>query len=202
MQLGLYHNRLIPLRIRYHPGVVLQVLDADVGREPGANTELTSASDAHWGTTGVLEGASSRHNNKVEALPTQLTDPASQDQSTHGPGQYTPQRSQHESTTGPGTGSEIGTGVAASLMASIGPASTRSDSGTSVEPRSSYSTKTLLASAFREAQLAVQMDGACNTTRAIESYSKAIALLSRVIDDMTIEEERERLTMIVRWMGD
>ncbi|KAG0369403.1 hypothetical protein BGZ54_010061 [Gamsiella multidivaricata] len=50
--------------------------------------------------------------------------------------------------------------------------------------------------ALLEAQSAVQMDNEGNISGAIESYSKAVALLSKVVNATTVPEERERLKII------
>ncbi|KAI8358172.1 hypothetical protein B0O80DRAFT_275447 [Mortierella sp. GBAus27b] len=106
-------------------------------------------------------------------------------QPSSGPAQLPPQRPRH-ATAGTGTG----TGVGASAGASAGTAST----GTN--PRKS-TTRALLTKALQEAQLAVQMDNACNIAGAIESYDLATTLLAKVIEATASVEEQERLQMIV-----
>ncbi|KAF9097834.1 hypothetical protein BGX27_000908 [Mortierella sp. AM989] len=63
-------------------------------------------------------------------------------------------------------------------------------------PRSSSNTKSLLTMALLEAQSAVQLDNVGNITSALESYSKAVQLLGKVMEATPAPEERERLKII------
>ena len=64
-------------------------------------------------------------------------------------------------------------------------------------PRSASSAKALLTMALLEAQSAVQMDNDGLVGSAVESYSKAVTLLSKVMEATSAPEERERLKIIV-----
>lgn len=109
------------------------------------------------------------------------------------------QHSHHEAMgTGTGTGAGAGTGAGTAGTISTEGASTGAGTPPSSRPRSSTkSTKALLTKALLEAQSAVQMDNECDIVGAIESYTKAVGLLSKVIEATPSAEERERLKIIV-----
>ncbi|KAF9435849.1 hypothetical protein BGZ76_005397 [Entomortierella beljakovae] len=63
-------------------------------------------------------------------------------------------------------------------------------------PRSSSSSKALLTMALLEAQSAVQLDNANDIPGALESYQRAVNLLSKVLETSTSPDEQERLRTI------
>ncbi|ORY90052.1 hypothetical protein BCR41DRAFT_18898 [Lobosporangium transversale] len=93
---------------------------------------------------------------------------------TGGTNKQTSHRSKHESAPAPPKG-----------IAALGN-----------RPRSSSSTKALLTMALLEAQSAVQKDNDGNISEALDSYSKAVTLLGKVMEAASTQDERERLKII------
>jgi len=131
------------------------------------------------------------------ALPSSV----SQDQKTNPRLTHTSQSpaapfSHYEAT---GTGARAGAGTGAGTAGTLSTEGADTGAGTSpARPRSTIkSTKALLTKALLEAKIAVQMDNECDIAGAIESYTKAVGLLSKVIEAIPSAEERERLKTIV-----
>ncbi|KAF9347415.1 hypothetical protein BGX26_001087 [Mortierella sp. AD094] len=101
-----------------------------------------------------------------------------------------------------GSGSGTGTGTGPGPGPGVGPGTlTVTALGIEGRPRSSSNTKALLTMALLEAQSAVQMDNDGDISGALESYTKAVQLLGKVMEATHATEERERLKIIVGGEG-